>query len=147
MPSKQTEQELKLADTINDLVEKYGYSLNPLDVIKAFKEAGWVSPEYLKEFGRTVHYAAKVGWVKLADLAVCPECKSIWVCWNWIHPFGGDRKRYEEANPHIPPEKLLDWGHECWDCENCFETNDRITNGIPYEFLKSYYRKGQAGGK
>jgi len=76
----------------------------------------------------------------LIKLRTCPKCGSIWVCWNWIHAFGGDRKKYEEANPHLSPDKLLDWGHECWDCENCFETKDKVEDGIPYEFLKAYYR-------
>ena len=83
----------------------------------------------------------------LLNLATCPHCGSIWVCWNWIHAFGGDRKKYEEANPHIPPEELKDWGHECWDCENCFETKDKVLNGIPYEFLKKYYRELDSEGR
>ena len=73
MPNKQTEQELKLAENLDDLIEKFGYSLEPIQIIQAFKEAGWVSPEYLKEFGRTVHYAAKVGWVKLSEDQNLPE--------------------------------------------------------------------------
>jgi len=57
-----------------------------------------------------------------------------------VHAFGGDRKRYEETNPHIPPEELLDWGHECWSCNNVLQTKDKVHNGIPYWFLKRFYK-------
>ena len=67
--------------------------------------------------------------------AKCPNCGSANVCWNWFHVCGGEREKYEQMNPHIPPEELLDWGHECWDCGNCFETKDKVLNGLPYELL------------
>lgn len=76
-------------------------------------------------------------------IARCPYCKSIWVCWNWIHAFGGDRKAYEQANPHINPKDLKNWGHECWDCGDdisgrCHETFNKVRNGVPYWLLKLY---------
>ena len=74
-------------------------------------------------------------------IARCPYCNSIWVCWNWIHAWGGDRQKHEEMNPHIPPSELLDWGHECWNCGDdiggsCFETPKKVRNGIPYKLLR-----------
>jgi len=69
----------------------------------------------------------------------CPYCNSIWVCWNWVYAFGGDRKAYEEANPHIDPKNLKDWGHECWSCGGFSETYKKIRTGIPYWFLKKFY--------
>ena len=56
----------------------------------------------------------------------CPNCKSTNICWNWIHAFNGDRKAYEEANPHYDPADLKDWGHECLDCGNVFETHEKV---------------------
>lgn len=73
-------------------------------------------------------------------IARCPYCKSILVCWNWIHAFGGDREAYEKANPYISPTELYDWGHECWSCGDCFETRNKIKNGIPYKILKLLYK-------
>ena len=70
----------------------------------------------------------------------CPYCNSIWVCWNWIHAFGGNREEYEKANPDIDPKCLFDWGHECWDCENVIETKNKVRNGIPYWFLSKFYK-------
>lgn len=57
--------------------------------------------------------------------ARCPNCNSIWVCWNWIH------------------RKTM-WVHECWDCGDnwgghCFETPDKVANGIPYQALRRFY--------
>jgi len=74
------------------------------------------------------------------EMKKCPYCNSIWVCWNWIYAFGGDRKAYEEANPHLDPKSLKNWGHECWDCDSCFETYKKVRNGIPYWVLKRFYR-------
>lgn len=71
-------------------------------------------------------------------VAQCPHCKSIWVCWNWFHSFGGDRAAYEKANPHMDPKDLHDWGHECWDCEHVAMTHLKVTNGVPYWLLKLY---------
>ena len=59
--------------------------------------------------------------------------------WNWIYAFAGDRKAFEAANPHIDPESLKDWGHECWDCGNAIETYHKVKNGIPSWFLKWFY--------
>ena len=70
-----------------------------------------------------------------AAYAKCPSCGSDNVCWNWVYAWGGDRKKYEQMNPHMLPEELLDWGHECWDCGNCFETKDKVLDGRPYELL------------
>ncbi len=104
-------------------------------ILALIKEAGYKSPEELKSY------------VKLAELATCPNCKSIWVCWNWMHAWGGDRKKYEGMNPTIPSERLLDWGHECWNCDASFETKEKVTNGIPYEFLRNYYREARRVGE
>ena len=81
-----------------------------------------------------------VEWgLKLYPISRCPYCNSIWVRWNWIHAWGGDRKKYEELNPHIAPKDLKDWGHECWDCEGCNETFHKVQNGISYWVLKTFY--------
>lgn len=69
----------------------------------------------------------------------CPYCNSIWVCWNWVYAFGGNRKEFEEANPHIDSKDLRDWGHECWSCGGVSETYNKVRNGIPYWFLKKFY--------
>lgn len=55
-----------------------------------------------------------------------------------MQAFGGDRNAYEEANPDWNPKDLKDWGHECWDCGNAFETYDKIYNGVPYWLLKLF---------
>ena len=75
----------------------------------------------------------------MAIIRRCPYCNSVWVCYNWIHAFGGDRKAYEAANPHINPKDLKDWGHECWDCEAAIETYHKVQNGMPYWFLKWFW--------
>jgi len=74
-------------------------------------------------------------------IAHCPYCNSIWVCWNWINAWGGDFEKYVEMNPHMTREELkkTQWGHECWDCDNCHETESKITNGVPYWFLTRFY--------
>lgn len=70
----------------------------------------------------------------------CPSCGSIWVCWNMMHACGGDREAYERGNPDIPPSELKDWGHECWECEYVHETDKKVYNGLPYWFLRRFYR-------
>ena len=72
-------------------------------------------------------------------IARCERCDSIWVCWNWMHSFSGDREAYEKANPHIPPSELMNWGHECWDCTAVHETFEKVRSGIPYWFLRWFY--------
>ncbi len=62
----------------------------------------------------------------MSDITYCPNCKSANICWNCIHAFAGDRKAYEKANPHYDPKDLKDWGHECWDCGNVFETYEKV---------------------
>ncbi len=78
-------------------------------------------------------------------IARCPKCNSIWVCWNWIHSFGGDFEAYVKANPHMTREELkqTQWGHECWNCGDeyggyCFETENKVTNGVPYWILTHF---------
>jgi len=71
-------------------------------------------------------------------ISKCPSCGSIWVCWNWVCAWGGDREKYEKANPHIKPEDLKDWGHECWVCDDVFETYHKVRNGVPYNLLRLY---------
>jgi len=56
-----------------------------------------------------------------------------------MYAFGGNRKAYAEANPHIDPANLKPWGHECWDCSAAIETHKKVRNGIPYWFLRSFY--------
>lgn len=77
--------------------------------------------------------------VKAEDLAKCPNCGSIWVCWNWIHSNLDDLIR---LNPHLTRGELDDslWGHECWDCDSIHETKEEVKNGLPYDFLKAYYK-------
>lgn len=72
-------------------------------------------------------------------IAKCPDCSSIWVCWNWLHP-GANRQAYEAANPHRDPSTLEDWGHECWKCEGVFMTFNKVRNGMPYWILKKLGR-------
>ena len=39
----------------------------------------------------------------------CPHCgEEKEICWNWVH--GRDGK----------------WYHECWKCENVFETDEKV---------------------
>ena len=74
----------------------------------------------------------------------CPECNSIWVCWNWVHvPI----EISMELNPHRTKEELeaISWGHECWNCGDdlgghCFTTKNKVTNGVPYWLLCLYGR-------
>ena len=73
----------------------------------------------------------------------CPKCNSIWVCWNWAHAFNGDLEAYAKANPHLTREELRKtmWIHECWNCGDeigghCFETANKVRNGIPYKILR-----------
>ncbi len=75
-------------------------------------------------------------------IARCPQCNSIWVCWNWAHSFCGDLDKYCEMNPHITREELKQtmWTHECWNCGDdiggsCFETANKVRNGVPYCIL------------
>ena len=43
---------------------------------------------------------------------VCPTCKrETKVTWNWVH--GPDNR----------------WYHECWECDNVFETVGRVHEG------------------
>ena len=72
----------------------------------------------------------------------CPQCGSDRVCWNWVHPWGGDLDKFCEMNPHMTREELEQtmWIHECWNCGDdigghCFETKDKVLDGIPYEQL------------
>jgi hypothetical protein len=75
-------------------------------------------------------------------MARCPNCNSIWVCWNWIHV---PVEKLQKMNPNIPVERLKkgQWTHECWNCGDdisgfCFETENKVTNGIPYWILRRF---------
>ena len=57
----------------------------------------------------------------------CPYCKSVWVCWNWIHAWGEELSKDDRT-----------WCHECHDCDSCFETNNKVTRGVPYWLLRLY---------
>jgi len=62
-----------------------------------------------------------------------------------MNPFGGDFERYCTENPHMTREELRksQWIHECWNCGDgiggyCFETENKVTNGVPYWLLRLY---------
>jgi len=66
----------------------------------------------------------ELGYRKLPqEYRQCPECSSIWVCWNWLQ---SEDKKF--------------WYHECWDCGNCSETVDKVEDGVPYDFLRAQDR-------
>ena len=58
-------------------------------------------------------------------MRVCPNCKSPWVCWNWM-----DTTSAESLNPH------REWLHECHNCSNTFVTNGEVDDGIPYKIVQ-----------
>lgn len=61
----------------------------------------------------------------------CPNCGSIWVCWNLIHST-------KDSMNELNPDRVFltdQWYHDCWDCENVFETSEEVFNGIEYEKL------------
>ncbi len=60
----------------------------------------------------------------------CPYCNSIWVCWNWIQEYNPTHDINSDS-----------WVHECWYCENCNFTEKKVWNGIPYWFLKMFYKQ------
>jgi len=67
----------------------------------------------------------------------CPYCDSVLVCWNWVNAWGGDLDRYCKENPHLTREELSQtmWVHECWNCEDCNQTAEKVEDGIPYSEL------------
>ncbi len=71
----------------------------------------------------------------------CPYCKSVFVCWNWIHcKAGTGTVGYKDSDgiwKHKPNEEY--WGHECWDCSGCFDTDHKVLFGIPYFALIKFY--------
>jgi hypothetical protein len=67
--------------------------------------------------------------MKINSLATCHLCASHLVTWNWFY--------IVDDPPSTKPHR---WGHECWSCENCFETLNEIQNGIPHWILKNFYR-------
>ena len=69
----------------------------------------------------------------------CPYCGSPWVCWNWMHAWGGNMEIYEIKNTHIFPKDLKEWGHECQRCDAVSETYHRVQNGLPFWFVKRVY--------
>jgi len=76
----------------------------------------------------------------MCQIARCPYCKSIWVCWNWVHI---NIETAVALNPHIPRDELKKtlFGHECWNCGDdiggaCHTTAEKVTNGIPYWILR-----------
>jgi len=54
----------------------------------------------------------------------CPDCGTILVCWNWCR-----------SDSNFPPYAPA-WMHECWECDNLFETGYEVTDGVPYKALK-----------
>lgn len=67
----------------------------------------------------------------------CPRCKTIFVCWNWIH---SNLDEAVKLNPHMTYKQLKEsqWIHECHVCGHTFETEKKVTNGIPYKLLRLY---------
>lgn len=47
----------------------------------------------------------------------CPNCQSIWVCWNAGKP------------------SETEWWHECHNCAHAFVTQAVVDDGVPYETL------------
>jgi hypothetical protein len=68
------------------------------------------------------------------DLATCYHCGSILVCWNWFVIGGSDH--WDTA-----------YGHECWTCGQCSETDYEVKNGIPYDAAKALQKAGSDGSK
>ncbi len=69
----------------------------------------------------------------------CPWCNSIWVCWNWAcWPL----EQLITLNPQFTREELKQqqWGHECWQCGGVHETATKVQHGMPYWFLKLFYK-------
>ena len=66
----------------------------------------------------------------------CPYCKSILVCWNWMHQ---TKEKLQEYNSHLDI-KNDEWYHECWDCDSINFTSYKVTNGIYYWLLKIAYK-------
>ena len=67
------------------------------------------------------------GWFMLEldnSYRKCPNCGSIWVCWNWCIGY-------------------TECFHECWDCENVHATKERVTDGISYEKLCKEWKEGK----
>ena len=71
----------------------------------------------------------------MGQFRTCPECGTIYVCWNWCHiPID----RAVELNPHLTREELLElnYTHECWICGNTFNTSSEVIDGITYDKMK-----------
>jgi hypothetical protein len=74
----------------------------------------------------------------LFNFRKCPNCGSIWVCWNWVYV---TKERHNELNPGNIVDHDI-WDHECWDCEWCVGhliNDEKVNNGIPYWMLKWFY--------
>jgi len=79
-------------------------------------------------------------WNDVKFMKKCPSCGSIWVCWNWMHFTKESMNEFLiETGADYRHETDL-WGHECWDCENAIETNEKVKNGIPYWILKYFHK-------
>lgn len=73
----------------------------------------------------------------------CPNCGSIWVCWNWLHYKRGSTvdifykdEFYEEGEADHDV-----WVHECHNCSDSYEdyvwdTEEEVRDGIPYWVLR-----------
>jgi len=71
------------------------------------------------------------------NLRTCDYCGSVWVCWGWVYT---SKDRHNELNSW----DIVDydsWIHECWDCNNCYETHEEVKNGIKYEVLRHFHEK------
>lgn len=69
-----------------------------------------------------------------SKIARCPyyKCKSIIVCWNWFGPV----RQQNGGTGYI---------HECWLCQECFTTETKVLNGVPYEVLIVLLQLHEAG--
>jgi hypothetical protein len=56
-------------------------------------------------------------------IARCPRCGSMWVCFNWI----------SGKSDNI-------WIHECWNCDNIFDTPNKVRRGVPYWILRRFHK-------
>jgi len=68
----------------------------------------------------------------------CPDCGSIYVCWNWFFCVFWKTWLANIAFYKFPYFrwqfwKFFDrWYHECWNCSSgCFSTFFKVKNGIP----------------
>jgi len=72
----------------------------------------------------------------IKEIRSCPYCGSKWVCWNWIYSSKEDLNKWNYWKIFEDDE----WAHECWDCGACFPTANKVRNGMPHWYLKTFYK-------